>query len=261
MKMTIRKLAPGLIALATFSVGLVLGAVLSSRAIQPAKPRDTTALEQNKPQQAAFKSEPVQETISAKEQDCQTCAEDRYCALCGYLDAIEIIRHDDTYDFAGRVFKNLSEHPIYVDLDLGESIENQTILLRGASPYVEFKIEQQFETSLTVMDEGPHLDLTDWKHYRSEWREIKKLDDNKFLTLKLSEADSSRFPKVSMREIYSEVARRGDDKWTKLARSAKTVNDYPLGVGVSKISLRIKVREDNQWRVIKRLEFIIPMGC
>lgn len=261
MKKIVRKIMPGLIALLTFAAGLILGAALPSRESQQAKPPTASLPEQSKPPQQAIKTQPAEENIVAAEQDCRTCVEDKYCDLCGYLSAIEIARHDDTYPIAQRTFKNLSEHPIYVDLDLGESIENQIILLRGASPDLEFKIEQQFETSLTVMDEGPHLDLTDWKHYRSEWREIKKLDDNKFLALKLSEADSSRFPKVSMREIYREVSRRGDDKWAKLARSAKTVNDYPLGVGVSKISLRIKVREDKQWRVIKRLEFIIPMGC
>lgn len=252
---------PGLIALLTFSAGLILGATLPGSESQPAKPPSASQPEQSQPPQPAVKAQPAEEEITATEQDCQTCVKDKNCDLCGYLSAIEIARHDGTYPIARRTFSNLSEHPIYVDLDLGESIENQTILLREASPDLEFKIEQQFETSLMVMDEGPHLDLTDWKHYRSEWREIRKLDDHKFLTLKLSEADSSKFPKVSMQEVYREVARRGDGKWARLARSARTVNDYPLGVGVNKISLRIKVREDNEWRVIKRLEFIIPMGC
>jgi hypothetical protein len=133
--------------------------------------------------------------------------------------------------------------------------------LRAANGKIEFKIEQQFETSLTVSNEGPHLDLTDWKHYRSGWREIKKLQSNKFLTLKVSDKDSIRFPDVKMQEVRREVARLRGNEWSKLVAQARTVNDPPLYVGVSKISLRIKVREAGQWKVIKRLDFNVPMGC
>jgi hypothetical protein len=261
MKIRIRKIVLGIVALITCLAGVLLAAVVSSLESPQRAPVVAISKPQNTPTPVAVKAEPIPETDGIKDRDCQACQQDESCRLCEYLSGIEIVRHDEEYEITPRVFKNLSEHPLFVDLDLGESIENQIILLRGASPDAEFKLEQQFETSLTIMDEGPHLDLIDWKHHRSEWVEIKKLENNKFLTRKLSDADTSRFPEVTMREIYQEVLREGGDRWANLVRAAKRVNDYPVGVGVSKISLRIKVREEGRWRVIKRLEFTLPMGC
>ncbi len=261
MKIRIRKIAMGMVALITCVVGLMLAAIVSSLQASQSKRVAAIAKAQNNPTQIAVRAQPAQETNSIKDQDCQACQPDKYCRLCEYMSSIEIVRHDEESEINPRAFKNLSRHPIFVDLDLSESIENQIIILRGTIPEREFKLEQQFETSLAISDEGPHLDLIDWKHYRSEWREIKKLENNKFLTLKLSESDASRFPHVTMQEIYREVLKEGDDRWTNLVRAAKTINDYPISIGVSKISLRIKVREDERWRVIKRLEFTIPMGC
>ena len=208
---------------------------------------------------------PAQEAVAelAMEQDCQTCGRvDVYCSLCSYFEAIEIMSHEEENEIAFRSFKNLSWHPIYVDLDLSEGIENEVMVrLRGADSRFEFKIEQQYETSLVVSDEGPHMDLDDWKHYRSPWREIKSLGDGKFLTLKLSEADMNRFPAVTMQEVYREVSRRDGGRWGKLIRQAKTLNDGPLMVLVSKFSLRVKVKADGEWVVLKLLEFFLPMGC
>jgi hypothetical protein len=251
----------GIVALITCVVGLMLAAIVSSLEAPQSRQMVAIAKAQSNPTQAAVKTQPVQENNDIKDQDCQACQPDEYCRLCEYMSSIELMRHDEEAEINPRVFKNLSRHPIFVDLDLSESIENQIILLHGTIPEREFKLEQQFETSLVISDEGPHLDLIDWKHYRSEWREIKKLGNNKFLTLKLSEADASRFPHVTMQEIYQEVLKKGDDRWTNLVRTAKTINDYPIGISVSKISLRIKVWEDERWRVLKRLEFTIPMGC
>ncbi|MBA2734468.1 MAG: hypothetical protein H0U54_16525 [Acidobacteria bacterium] len=261
MKIRIRKIVTGMVALVTCIVGVMLAAIVSSLEAPPSKQVATIAKAQNNPTQAAVRTLPPQETNGVKDQDCQACQPDKYCRLCEYMSSIEIVRHDEESEINPRAFKNLSRHPIFVDLDLSESIENQIILLRGTIPEREFKLEQQFETSLAISDEGPHLDLVDWKHYRSEWREIKKLENNKFLTLKLTEADASRFPHVTMQEIYQEVLKEGGNRWANLVRAAKTINDYPIGISVSKISLRIKVREGERWRVLKRLEFTIPMGC
>lgn len=268
MRQTIRRLLPGVMLIVTCVAGVTLAAILSWREVRPTgrnpepAPR---AQEQQPPAAASATPRPVQEATPepAREQDCQTCARlDEYCVLCGYFDAIEITSHEEVDEIAHRSFKNLSAHPIYVDLDLSEGIGNEVLVrLRGVDPRHEFKIEQQYETSLAVSNEGPHLDLTDWKHYRSEWREIKNLGDGQFLTLKLSEAESNRFPKVTLREVYREVLKRGGEGWARLVGESKTINEGALYVGVSKFSLRVKVKEDGEWVVLKLLEFSLPMGC
>jgi len=37
----------------------------------------------------------------------------------------------------------------------------------------EIKLYQSFENSITIINEGPHCDLVKWKHYNSEWKELK----------------------------------------------------------------------------------------
>lgn len=178
------------------------------------------------------------------------------------LAAIEIIRYDSELPTTETKIENLSAEEVDFDLDLSESIENQMIALNTyPNDLREFKVEQQFETSMTISNEGPHMDLIDWKHYTSDWQEIKRIEGNKFLTSKISESDSIRFPKVTSKEIYKEVLKGGDRKWAEYARSCKSPNDYPCSVSVSRISFRIMAKEYGQWNVIHRINFMIPMGC
>lgn len=198
----------------------------------------------------------------------------------GYLKAIEIAQHNKEYPITARRLEDLSADPVAIDLDLGEGIEDQLIILRAyEGESREFKIEQQFETSMTVSGEGPHLDLLDWKHYTSEWEEIKMIERNVFLTSKISESESQKFPKVTWKELYNAVMKAdrklyadyyesagteddpADSKWLKLVRQCKSPQDNPCAVSVSKIRFRIKAKEGERWKIIKRLEFNLPMGC
>ena len=118
-----------------------------------------------------------------------------------------------------------------------------------------------FETSLTVSKEGPHLDLVNWKHYDSKWRELKKSGKNRFLTDSIGKAESSKFPGVSVMEIREAVLKAGGKEWADDVRKAQSPHDDPCSVGVSKIRFRILVKESGQWKLINTLEFSVPMGC
>jgi hypothetical protein len=179
-----------------------------------------------------------------------------------YLEAIEIVRFDPEFEVAETKIEDLSDKPIDFDLDLSHSIENQVIALHFyPNDSREFKIEQQFETSMSVSDEGPHLDLTDWKHYTSDWKEIKRLEGNRFLTSKISESDYGRFPKVTSKEIYKAVLKRSGERWANYARSCKTPDDAPCLVSVSRISFRIKAKQNGKWNIIHKINVFVPMGC
>lgn len=178
------------------------------------------------------------------------------------LAAIKVINHDSEYPITETEFENLTSVAIDHELDLGDSIENQIIVLKSQpNDSRDFKIEQRFETSMTVSDEGPHIDLTGWKHFTSEWREIKKLDSHRFLTSKTSDADRVRFPKVTKKQIYDAILKASDREWAEKARGCASPNSEPCGVGVSTVSLRISARENNAWSVIHQINFLIPMGC
>lgn len=191
-----------------------------------------------------------------------------------YLRAIRFTRGDEYSRQAQLILDNTASEELDVDLELGDIIsnqliewddktENQRIILSptNAAKAREFKIEQQFETSFQVSSEGPHVDLRDWKHYYSHWRELKRMGDTMFLTRKISEAEAQRFPTVTRQEIYSAVLKAGDPAWASDARTCRTLTSAPCGVGVSTISFRISVREKGRWKIINRINFAIPMGC
>jgi hypothetical protein len=161
-----------------------------------------------------------------------------------------------------RRFTNLSPGRIILNLELGESIEGQVVVLRprpGSSAV--FMVEQRVETSLTVMAEGPHLDLRDWKHYYSPWRRLASVGESGFRINSVSEAESAMFPEVNSAEIRAAVRKAGGASWARMVRNVKGPHDYPSAVSVSKITLRVSVREGSRWRVIHTLDFLVPMGC
>lgn len=175
------------------------------------------------------------------------------------LASIEIRRHDPDIDITERTLDPRNARSDF-ELELGESIENQIIVLRPwPGDAHELKIEQQFETSMAIGDEGPHIDFTDWKHFTSGWSNLKTLGGNRFLTLKIPHPE--RFPQVTRKEIYQVAKELGGRRWARLASECKGPNAGPCYVGVNRITFRISAQERGRWRVIHRLNFSIPVGC
>lgn len=155
-----------------------------------------------------------------------------------------------------------SRPPVYMDMELGENIEDEVIALYPfPGDKREFRVEQQFETSMSVTEEGPHLDLTDWKHYTSEWRELKRIEKNWFRTFTLTEEERSRFPAVTREEIYKVVLKDGGKGMAELARTCKGPKEGACIVTASRISIRILARINGRWTVIHQIDAMLPMGC
>jgi len=177
-----------------------------------------------------------------------------------YLQGIELnpLEHGTTFEITSEL--------IQVNLALGDTTA-QSITLVPSSAADEFKIEQQYETSLSISDEGPHMDLVHWKHYVSSWTEVEKTADLQFRS---REVFGNEFPDTTQAEIV-EAARRElklwsqegfqSERWIELAGQCKDPWTEPCGIGVSKVRLKIKVREAGEWKEIQMLEFVVPMGC
>ena len=184
-----------------------------------------------------------------------------------YLRAIEVFSNgvqsaNAAEPAAPRRLTNLAEKRIAVDLQLGEEIEGREVILYPRSGItLEFMIEQRIETSLTVSNEGPHLDLLDWKHYLSPWERLDEVGENRYRIRDVSNEEATSFPAVSPEEIREAVLRAGGERWAELVRDVKGPHDAPVLVGVSKISLKVSVKEGGDWKVINLIEFLIPMGC
>jgi hypothetical protein len=184
-----------------------------------------------------------------------------------YLHGIEIRNADGSIPDSETTIESPSPTVIRLNLGLGDPM-TKSIALHPRINGREFRVEQRYETSLTLMNEGPHMDLLDWKHYISEWEEVESRNGLTFLS---KEVLSDEFPAVTQAEIIMAV-RAESEKWSKqgfdeverwidLARQCTGPTTYPCGVSVSKITLRIRVKESGSWKDIQTIELQIPMGC
>ena len=186
----------------------------------------------------------------------------RHTKSSNYLSAIEVVSSNEEIPIAPREYEDLSKGVIHDDLDLTEDIDDQRIILHPISgTTTQFRIEERFETSVSIQAEGPHLDLTNWKHYYSPWKELRRVGDNSFLTLRIPTSQFTRFPRVTAAEIKKEVLRVGGKRWAALVRNIKGPNDYPSMVSINKVSFRVLVKEGERWRPVVFLHFDMPMGC
>lgn len=147
-------------------------------------------------------------------------------------------------------------------LELGDSLENAIVELTPCSRLPSHpRVQVQFETSVTIMNQGPHLDLLDWKHHTSNWRDTISLGDCRFQLPKFGEDERLLFPKVGEQEFREAVLAAGGTVWASLLRSHAQPHDPPATVDISTIRVRILVQSGAEWKETFRLVFKVPMGC
>lgn len=148
------------------------------------------------------------------------------------------------------------------DLALGDSPEGADVVLAGedgACPSPE--LEAQYETSVTIQNEGPHLDLLDWRHHTSDWLPLERVSENRFRMPFYSEAEISRFPDVTAADLRQAIAAAGGDEWVQLTRDVRSPHDPPASVGLSAIRLRVTCKRNAGPEATFTLKFPIAMGC
>lgn len=144
---------------------------------------------------------------------------------------------------------------------IGETIEKQKITVT-TTLLTNLTVEQRYETSVTIMDEGPHYDLTGWKHYTSDWKPLQPNSNGIFTGDTYSEKEKTKFPEINIEELKEKVKTQCGMGWYQLVLHIKSPTDYPGGVGISRYFLRVAgKRKDNGLSVIKIISIEIPMGC
>jgi hypothetical protein len=160
-----------------------------------------------------------------------------------------------------KALDKIQKDTVSLYVELGETIEGQSISIE-TNKWTDIKVEQRYETSVTIMNEGPHCDLTNWKHYYSEWRQLSKNDNGNFICNKYEERDWEKFPKIDINELKEQVKKQCGDTWFYLVKSVKTPTEYPSGVSISRYFLRIIGRDKNNGELITKIIILeSPMGC
>ena len=145
-------------------------------------------------------------------------------------------------------------------LELGDNLDGQLVKLIS-SDTDEFRVHIQYETSLTVMDEGPHLDLIDWKHCTTEWLPAAESSSNIFTLPQESQANLDCFPSVTPNEIRDAVLKYGGERWASLLKDNVNINTYPLATAVSSIRIRVQRLSGKKWVQDALISVKVPMGC
>lgn len=152
------------------------------------------------------------------------------------------------------------DHAI-ITADLGESTKGTKIVIH-TDRFANVEIDERIETSMVISDEGPHCDLTDWKHYTSPWVKLNAHQGDIFDGHDFPDSEQSKFPTVTLKEVEEAVEKFCGERWSKLLSKAKSIRDAPLSVDVSKYELRIRATDKITGKKIeKMITIIVPMGC
>jgi hypothetical protein len=168
----------------------------------------------------------------------------------------EEVWNDENY------FAKVHSDTILVKLGLVTKISGQYSLKPGPSIQA-MEILQSYETSVTIMDEGPHVDLTKWKHHIGEWKKL-NIVNNTFRTHEYSSLDQEKFPDVTTDEIVQATKKHfniDSNGWTELAQKCTGPNSYPCGVSISRIIVKIILTDNNGITSEKYIILEVPMGC
>jgi len=157
--------------------------------------------------------------------------------------------------------KKIQGNNVRVYLELGETPEGLKVKISD-SKFKKIEIFQRHENSVTIMNEGPHCDLIEWKHYYSEWKKIDyNTKENTFVSDSYERQDWEKFIEVDIDELKKAVEKHCGNYWAEHIQNVKNVNEYPSGVSMSRIFFKILLTDENDSVTEKTISFEIPMGC
>ena len=153
------------------------------------------------------------------------------------------------------------KNTIIVSVALGETPENKSFSIETEEGQ-KIEVYQRYQNSITVMNKGPHCNLTEWKNYHSPWQKVRYSSKEKvYVTKEYSEKDWQLFQKVSIEELKAAINDFCGEYWAALIKDIEGPNQYPSGVGMSSIQLKIIITKQNGEVTENFINFEIPMGC
>ncbi len=121
-------------------------------------------------------------------------------------------------------------------------------------------VEQQYETILTIITTGDNIDLTKLKSFRSPWQKIEVSSSNKYNKKAYTVDDIKQFPPTSIQEVLDYIflqtrTTQSEFDWNKYLKQAKTIQEFPFDIKVSKITLRFQGEYTNDRPFTKYIVF------
>lgn len=193
--------------------------------------------------------------------------------LCGVASAqsLERITLDAAELSAGGYTWNAPAARIDESLDLGDEIYGGILQLtpQGGQDG-EYRVRVQFETSLGISGEGPHVDLLDFRHCVSDWHMAESRDGRTFTLATPTEQEARCIPQATMDEIRAATrqaltgwadAPEQVDYWLGLVKDITSPAESPMYSTISEIRIQVEARVHGRWKPVTLLVFAVPMGC
>jgi hypothetical protein len=145
-------------------------------------------------------------------------------------------------------------------MELGDTISNSKIHI-SASNLEQFRISVQLETSMSIQDEGPHLDLVNWKHCTTNWFMVENIAKHKFKLPNFDNINLDCFPKVTISEIKNAALEQGGEHWVAVIEN-NISNDYsPISIDLSLVRIKVEQFVKSKWVLVTVLNIDVPLGC
>ncbi|MEL1264894.1 hypothetical protein [Pseudoxanthomonas putridarboris] len=178
-------------------------------------------------------------------------------------------RSDAGHSFPGWQSEGALPSSSTVPLELGDEIHGATLQLQPSRPGGQYRVRVQYETSMGLSAEGPHLDLVDWKHCVSDWQPAEASDALSFVLPEPTEEQSSCFPPYAPAELEQAVRDLGRsmgdpamaEAWLDDLRTPSSVIGVSPFVAISKVRVRVEVLRDGKWADVATVAFMPAMGC
>jgi hypothetical protein len=160
-----------------------------------------------------------------------------------------------------------SQAHVVLDTDLGVWHPKFVLQWSVLVDYGQIKVEHQMETSLSISGRGPHLDLLEWKHHYTDWKEMKRIANNRWQSASFTADELKSFPTFDIDEVKEQVRKQLKDfpedldHWLKLSETCRPPFDQACGIGTSRAVIKMSTKKGADWIEIKRIEIPIPMGC
>ncbi|WP_337054554.1 hypothetical protein [Pseudoxanthomonas sp. USHLN014] len=149
-----------------------------------------------------------------------------------------------------------------LETELGDSVRMVKVEQGEDTPREKLRIRFQYQTSLALGDEGPHLDLLDWKHCTTAWQSIADPGDGHFDIPPPTTQQASCFPSFGQAELLAAVrAHGGEGKWITLAKDVSRAGQGASYVAPSLLRMQVQRWDGAAWVVDLEFDVPIAMGC
>jgi hypothetical protein len=153
-----------------------------------------------------------------------------------------------------------SQDTAMLEAEMGSEIGNVLVSV-FTTELQDVVIEQSMRTTMTINNDGPSCELSDWKHYIMPWTSIKQITTEQFKLNGYNADEYNRFPDVTVEEVKTAAKAHCSADWLPIINTIKSMQDAYCDVVMDKVMLRVSGKKANGQKVEKYVMIIIPTGC